>query len=118
MLVNTDPGRAIEVGAPLFQAAIAASMDYPVDVIVTGACGILMCKGGAEKIVVKAGSDKTALDFIRMAREAGARFLLCSGTFDLLQISRDDLIAECDGLTSLGKYMAEVMSDEVRVLSF
>lgn len=118
MLVNTDPARAIEVGAPLFQAAMAASMDYPVEVIVSGASGVLMRKGEAEKIVIKANSGKTALDFIRMASRAGARFLLCAGTFEMLSVPRAELIPECVGLTSLSEYIPELMDDDVRVLSF
>ncbi len=118
MLVNTDPGRAIEVGTPLFQAAMAASMDYTVEVIVSGASGILMKKGEAEKIVIKPGSGKTALDFIRMAKRGGARFLLCAGTFELLDYRQDDLIPECDGLAALTDYIPELMDDNVRVLCF
>jgi len=118
MLVNTDPGRAIELGAPLFQAAMAASMDYGVEVIASGACGILMKKGEAERIVIKPGSGRTALDFIRMAKQAGARFLLCAGTFELIGGNRDDLIPECEGLTSLAEYIPALMDDDVRVLSF
>lgn len=118
MLVNTDPGNAIEVGAPLFQAATAASMDYEVDVIATGASGILLKKGAAERIVIKPGSGKTALDLIRMAKRAGARFYLCAGTYEMMELSRAELIAECDGLAALTDYIPEIMDDDVRVLSF
>ncbi len=118
MLVNTDPGRAIEVGAPLFQAAMAASMDYEVDVVVTGACGVLLKRGEAERIVIKQGSGRSALDLIRMAKKAGARFLLCAGTYELMGLGEADLIPECDGLAALTDYIPEIMDEDVRVLSF
>lgn len=118
LLANTDPDRAIEVGAPLFQAAAAASMDCPVDVVLTGAPGILMKRGVAERLVLKPGSGKTAYDFIRMAHKAGARFLLCAATADLHGLTAADLIPECDGLAAVTEYVADLIDDDCRVLTF
>lgn len=118
MLANTDPDRAIELGAPLFQAAVAASMDYAVDVVITGACGVLMQKGVAETRIIKPNSGKTVLDFIRMAKKAGARILLCAATFELFDMREEDLIPECDGLSAVTEYIPDLMDDDVRVLSF
>ncbi|TAN55541.1 MAG: peroxiredoxin [Rhodospirillales bacterium] len=118
LLANTDPDRPLEVGAPLFQAAVAASMDYQVDVVLTGAPGILMKKGVAEKLVLKPESGKTAYDFIKMAKKAGARFLLCAATADLHDLKPEDLIPECDGLAAVTEYVADLMDDDCRVLTF
>ena len=118
LLVNTDPQRSIELGAPLFQAAAAASMDYEVDVIVAGASGLLMKKGVADGIVIKPQSGSSVGDFIRMAHKAGARFRMCAATFDLYGFSDDDLIPECDGITAVTEYVAEMLDDECRILSF
>ncbi|MBI4969834.1 MAG: DsrE family protein [Rhodospirillales bacterium] len=118
LLANTDPDRPVEVGAPLFQAAAAASMDYAVDVVLTGAPGILMKKGVAQALVLKPGSGKTAYDFIKMAKKAGARFWLCAATADLHGLKAADLIPECDGLAAVTEYVAELMDDECRILTF
>lgn len=118
LLANTDPDRPVEVGAPLFQAAVAASMDYAVDVVLTGAPGILMKKGFAQTLVLKKDSGKTAYDFIKMAKKAGARFLLCAATADLYDLKPEDLIPECDGLAAVTEYIADLMDDECRVLTF
>lgn len=118
ILANTDPERPVEVGAPLFQAAAAASMDFEVEVVLTGAPGILMKKGVAEQLVLKPESGKTAYDFIKMARKAGARFVLCAATADLHGLTTADLIPECDGLAAVTEYVAAMMDDECRVLCF
>jgi predicted peroxiredoxin len=118
LLANTDPDRPVEVGAPLFQAAVAASMDCEVDVVLTGAPGILMKKGVAQAMILKPDSGKTAYDFIKMAHRAGARFLLCAATADLHGLGPDDLIPECAGLAAVTEYVADLMDDRCRVLTF
>jgi len=118
LLANTDPDRPVEVGAPLFQAAVAASMDCEVDVVLTGAPGILMKKGVAQAMILKPDSGKTAYDFIKRAHGAGARFLLCAATADLHGLGPDDLIPECAGLAAVTEYVADLMDDRCRVLTF
>ncbi len=76
IMVNTDPRNGEELGAPFFQATVAAAMDYEVEVICTATAGQLMKKGVAEKLVVKPGSPKTVYDFIKDAHEAGVKVLL------------------------------------------
>ncbi|MDH5274163.1 MAG: peroxiredoxin, partial [Gammaproteobacteria bacterium] len=65
VMANTDPRNGEELGAPLFQATVAAAMEYEVDVICTATSGRLMKKGVAASLVVKEGSPKTVYDFIR-----------------------------------------------------
>ena len=36
VMVNTDPTNASELGAPFFQATVAAAMEYEVEVVLTG----------------------------------------------------------------------------------
>ena len=49
IMANTDPRNGEELGAPIFQATVAAAMEYDVDVICTATAGRLMKKGVAEK---------------------------------------------------------------------
>ena len=70
ILVNTDPRNGEELGAPFFQATVAAAMEYEVEVVCTATAGQLMKKGVAEKLFVKEGSDKSVYDFIKDAHEA------------------------------------------------
>jgi predicted peroxiredoxin len=119
VLANTDPRDGAELGAPFFQATVAAAMDYEVEVICTAAAGILLKKGVAEKLFVKEGSPKSVYDFIKDAHEAGATFKSCSPNLDLFDMTEDDLIPECSGVVGGAYLMEKVMEDdEVRVLTY
>jgi predicted peroxiredoxin len=119
IMVNTDPRNGGELGAPFFQATVAAALDYEVDVICTATAGQLMKKGVAEKLFVKPGSPKSVYDFIKDAHEAGVKFYCCSPNLDLFQMTEADLIPECAGIVGGAKVMEEVMeNDEARVLTY
>jgi predicted peroxiredoxin len=119
MMVNTDPRNGEELGAPFFQASVAAAMDYEVEVICTATSGRLMKRGEAEKLTVKPGSPKTVYDFIKEAHEAGVRFLCCSPNLDLFDMTEADLIPECSGIVG-GAYVIErvMEEDDTRVLTY
>ena len=78
VMVNTDPNDPAELGAPFFQATVAAAMEYDVEVVLTGRAGELAVKGVAEKLHVKEGSPKSVYDFMKDAYEAGVKFKVCS----------------------------------------
>ena len=113
VMVNTDPSDPAELGAPFFQAAVAAAMDYEVEVILTGRAGELAKKGVAEKLYVKQGMNKSVYDFIKDAHEAGVRFKVCTPTLDLWG---NDLIPEIDE-TIGGAYVIQQAMDD-RVVTF
>ena len=113
VMVNTDPSDPAELGAPFFQAAVAAAMDYDVEVILTGRAGELAKRGVAEKLYVKEGVGKSVYDFMKDAHEAGVRFKVCTPTLDLWG---NDLIPEIDE-TIGGAYVIEQAMDD-RVVTF
>ena len=119
MMVNSDPANGEEMGAPIFQATVAAVMDYDVDVICTATAGKLLKKGVAESLYVKEGSTKSVYDFIQDAHDAGVKFYCCSPNLDLFDMTEDDLIPECEGIVG-GAYIIErVMEEEdTKVLSY
>ena len=118
VMANTDPRNGEELGAPIFQASVAAAMEYDVEVVCTATAGRLMKKGVAEKLRVKEGSPKTVYDFIKDAHEAGAKFFCCSPNLDLFDMTKDDLIPECSGVIG-GAYLIEaVMEDDAKVLTY
>ena len=112
VMANTDPSNGEELGAPIFQATVAAAMDYEVDVICTATSGKLMKKGVAEKLVVKEGSPKSVYSFIQDAHEAGAKFYCCSPNLDLFDMTEDDLIPECEGIIGGAHLIEQVMEEE------
>ncbi len=119
ILVNTDPRNPEELGAPFFQASVAAAMEYDVSVLCTATAGQLMKKGVADQLTVKEGADKTVYDFIQDAHEAGVKFLCCSPNLDLFDMTEDDLIPECEGIVGGAYLIEQVMEDEdLRTLTY
>ncbi len=118
VLANTDPRNHEELGAPIFQATVAAAMEYEVEVIFTATAGKLLKKGVAEKLFVKEGSPKSVYDFMKDAHEAGAKLYCCSPNLDLFDMTKDDLIPECEGIIG-GAYLIEgVMEGDNKVLTY
>jgi uncharacterized protein len=118
IMANTDPRNGEELGAPIFQATVAAAMDYEVEVICTATAGRLMKKGEAEKLVVKEGSPKTVYDFIKDAHEAGVKFYSCSPNLDLFDMTPEDLIPECEGMVGGAHLIEQVMEEDCKVLTY
>ena len=119
MMVNSDPSNGEEMGAPIFQATVAAAMEYEVEVVCTATAGKLMKKGVADSLYVKPGSPKSVYDFIKDAHDAGVKFYCCSPNLDLFDMTVDDLIPECEGIVG-GAYVIErvMEEDETKVLSY
>ena len=118
VLMNTDPRNSEELGAPFYHAAVAAAMDYEVDVVCTATAGKLMMKGVAEALRIKAGSDKTVYDWIKEARDQGARFWACPANLDLFDMDENDLIPECQGMMGAAAMIQDIMDGECRVLTY
>ncbi len=118
VLLNTDVRNGEELGAPFFQASVAAAMDYEVEVICTATAGQLMKKGVAEKLVVKSGSPKSVYSFIQDAHEAGVKFYSCSPNLDLFDMTKEDLIPECSGIVGGAYLIEEIMEGDCKVLTY
>jgi predicted peroxiredoxin len=118
VLVNTDPRNVEELGAPFYHAAVAAAMDYEVDVVCTASAGKLMMKGVAERLHVKDGDPMTVYDWIKEAHGQGARFWACPANLELLNFAERDLIPECRGLMGAATMIQGIMDGECRVLTY
>ncbi len=118
IMANTDPKNGEELGAPIFQATVAAAMEYEVEVVCTATAGRLMKKGVAENLFVKEGSPKNVYDFIKDAHDAGVKFFCCSPNLDLFDMSEEDLIPECSGVVGGAYLMEEVMEGDCKVLTY
>jgi predicted peroxiredoxin len=115
VMVNTDPTNPAELGAPFFQAAVAAAMDYQVEVVLTGRAGELAKKGVAEGLFLKEGSGKSVYDFIKDAYEAGARFKVCTPTLDLWG---NELIPEIEETVGGTYVIQRAMDDSVVTFTY
>ena len=115
VMVNTDPRSGAELGAPFFQATVAAAMEYEVEVIMTGAAGKLAVKGVAEKLHVKEGSPKSVYDFMKDAHEAGVKFKVCTPT---LELWGDDLIPEIEETVGGAYVIQQAMDDDTVTFTY
>jgi uncharacterized protein len=115
VMVNTNPRNGPELGAPFFQATVAAAMEYEVEVIMTGAAGKLAIKGVAENLYVKEGSPKSVYDFIKDAHEAGVKFKVCTPT---LELWGQDLIPEIEETVGGAYVISQAMDDDVVTFTY
>ena len=115
---NTDPRNGEELGAPIFQAAVAAAMSYEVEVICTATASKLMKKGVPEKLFVKQGAARSIYDFIKDAHAAGVKFYCCSPGLDLFDMQKEDLIPECAGIVGAAHFIDEIMTGNSKVLTY
>ena len=118
IMANTDPRNGEELGAPIFQAAVAAAMSYEVEVICTATASKLMKKGVPEKLFVKQGAARSIYDFIKDAHAAGVKFYCCSPGLDLFDMQKEDLIPECAGIVGAAHFIDEIMTGNSKVLTY
>jgi uncharacterized protein len=118
VLVNTDPRNGEELGAPFYHAAVAAAMDYEVEVHCMATAGRLMKKGVADKLFVNRGAERSVYEFIREAHSHGVKFYACPADLDLFDMSQDDLIPECSGLRGSATLIGEIMESDCKVLTY
>lgn len=115
VMVNTDPKNSAELGAPFFQATVAAAMEYEVEVILTAGAGELAKRGIAENLYVKAGSTVSVYDFIKEAHAAGVKFKVCTPT---LELWGDDLIPEIDETVGGAYVIQQAMDDNTVTFTY
>ena len=116
IMANTDPRNSEELGAPIFQASVAAAMGYEVEVICTATATKLMRAGVASELKQAAG--KTVYDFIKDAHEAGVKFFCCSPGLDLMNMHKEDLIPECNGIVGGVMINQNIIAGESKVLTY
>jgi len=108
VMVNTDPANPSELGAPFFQATVAAAMGYEVEMVLTGRAGELAKAGVADNLYLQEGSSKTVYSFIQDAIEAGVKMMVCTPT---LELWGDALIPEITETVGSAYIISEAMDD-------
>jgi predicted peroxiredoxin len=115
ILVNSNPDNPEALGAPFFQATVAAAMDYDVEILMTGRAGELAKKGVAETIKIQESSVHTVYDFIKDAVDAGVILKVCTPT---IEIWGDELIPEIRETVGGGYAITEAMSDDTVTFTY
>ncbi len=106
IMSNSDPSSSCELAPPLLQASMAATMEYDVEVILTGRSSELARKGVAERVAIQPGSSRTIYDVIREAADAGTVFKVCSTT---LEAAEGELIPEIREAVGAAYLISEAM---------
>ena len=109
VLVNSDPIRPEQLVMPLFQATVAAALEYEVEIVLAGDCRRLAEPGLAAGCRIE-NTDKTVYQLMQEAHRAGVRLTLC-GTVA-------EPIAEIDTVIGDAQLIQAMMRDDVRVLTF
>ena len=116
IMLNSDPSNPSEMASPLFQAAVAAAMEYKVEVIFTGRASELAVKGVGENIVVSNGDNKkTVLQIIQEAHDAGVKFKICATA---LNQWGDDLIPEIEETVGGAYIVSEAMDQDTVTFTY
>ncbi len=115
ILLNTDVADPASVGTPFFQATVAASLEFEVEMVFTGAAGKLVKRGVAESISLHGAGDRNLYDLIREAHQAGVVLKVCAPAKELWG---DDIIPEVQETVGGGYLIAEVMSDRTVTLTY
>ncbi len=115
IIMTSGPDTPHRCAAPFFYASVAVAMDYEVTMFFTMDGTLLLKRGLAETVPAKPGG-KPISGFMRDAQQAGVRFLVCSASTELHDLTPGDLI---DGIEMAGgAAMWELATDCRTVLTF
>lgn len=115
IMVNTDPDSPTELGAPFFQAAVAACMEYEVEIVLTGRSGELAKRGFAEQLYLNEKRERSVYELMQEAHEAGVAFKVCTPT---LELWGEDLIPEIEEIVGGAYVIAEAMSENTVTFTY
>lgn len=113
ILVNSGPSTPARCAAPFYTATLLACMDAEVTLFLSGEGTQLARRTVAERL--RAAEDgEPLLHFIRQAKLAGARLLMCRAPG--VEIDETTLIDELDEISSGGE-LAQMILEYDRVLT-
>ncbi|TVQ72379.1 MAG: peroxiredoxin [Chromatiaceae bacterium] len=118
MLLNTRLDAPGTLGAPFFQATVAAAMDLEVEIYFAAQTTQLLKQGVARNIFPGEGREKSVYDFMKDAHEAGVKFYACAGAMGEHGLNDTNAIPELDGKRGGGAFIGEVVEDGVVTLTY
>ncbi|MEK8088296.1 DsrE/DsrF/DrsH-like family protein [Thermithiobacillus plumbiphilus] len=93
IVMTSGPDTPRRLASPFFLAATAAAEERSVVVYFTGLGTLLLKKGVAEEIYPKPGG-KSVAQFMQLARDNGAQFVLCATSMDLFDLTPADVLPD------------------------
>ena len=109
----SQPGRC---GTPFFLATLLAAMDAEVTVFLA-MDGVQLARHGVAQDLRVADGGKPVIEFIRDAKLAGARLMVCRPPAPGWQPRAEELIEEVDEISS-GGVLAQLIIECDKALSF
>ncbi len=118
MLLNASPDVPATLGAPFFQASVAAAMDFDVEIYFASRTASLLRKGVAKSLFPGKDRKKSIYAFMQDAHEAGAKFYLCGGAMKENGITEASAIPELDGVRGGAAFIGEAIESGVLTLTY
>ncbi len=115
VVTNSDPRNPCEIIEPIYNATVAASMDYQAELIFSGRAGEILVIGVAEEVPTLKDEDKTIYTLLQNAHEAGVKI---KASKHLTLRWGEELIPEVDDIVSAGYLISEVMDNATETLSY
>lgn len=115
IVTNSDPRSACEIVEPIYNATVAASMDYHVEMIFSGRSGEILLQDVAVEVPSIKDDGKSVYDLLQAAHEAGVQI---KATKHLTTRWGDALIPEVDEIIGAGYIISEVMGNNSETLSY
>jgi predicted peroxiredoxin len=118
MLVNANPDIPATLAPPFYQAAVAAAMEFEVEVYFASRTVLLLRKGVAESLYPGQRTEKSVYAFMQDAHEAGAKFYACAAGVQEHGIDERTAIPELDGLRGGAAFISEAVQEGVVTLTY
>lgn len=115
VVTNSDPRNACEIVEPIYNATVAASMDYHVELIFSGRAGEILVEGVAAEVPTLKDDSKNIYDLLQSAHDAGVHI---KATKHLTVRWGETLIPEVDDIVGAGYVISEVMGNSTETLSY
>ena len=118
MLLNASPEVPATLGAPFFQATVAAAMDLKVEIYFAARTASLLKKDIAENLFPGKEKKKSIYSFMQDAHRAGVKFFLCGGAMKEHGITDETAIPELDGVRGGAAFIGEAIEEGVLTLTY
>lgn len=115
VVTNSDPRSPCEIIEPIYNATVAASMDYHVEMIFSGRAGEILISDVAESVPTLKDENSTVYDLLKNAHDAGVHI---KATKHLTVRWGETLIPEVDDVVGAGYVISEVMDNNTETLSY
>ncbi|MGY0399888.1 MAG: peroxiredoxin [Ostreibacterium sp.] len=115
VVTNSDPRNPCEIVEPIYNATVAASMDYHVEMIFSGRAGEILIKGVAESVSTLKEDETNIAHLLQAAIAAG---VIIKATKHLTTRWGSELIPEVEDIVGAGYVISEMMNNSTKSISY